>query len=363
MPCECGAKARFVSYRTKTVLTTVGTVEVCRAYYHCSACGTGQVPYDRQSGLGRGQLSNRLAGSVSLLASQVSFDQSRQMVGELLGLRIDENTIALTAQHAGAAVLAQHDRGVAEALESRRPPEPQVRPSRLYVSADGVIAPTRDGWREVKCGLVYWEDPVEGHQSRYLGRIESHEPFGPQLWHLACQCGLRQAAEVVVLGDGAPWIWKLAKMRFARARQILDWYHASEHVWACAHDLYGEGTAAAKRWAGRMTTVLHDQGGRTLQQRLQRSCRGRANVPESLLGLIGYVGANVERMDYPAYRAAGLSIGSGPVESACKRLVAGRLKGPGMRWSVDGANAILALRATWLNGQWTTLWTTKPLAA
>ena len=344
-------------------MTLTGVCRVRRAYYQCPACRSGQIPYDRESGLGSGQLSNRLASAVSLLAAQSSFEEAGRTLKELVGVVVDDNTIAHTAEQVGGTILACNDVCVQEALERRRPPEAEVRPERLYISTDGAKAPTLDGWREVKCGAVYWDDPVEGHQVRYAGRIENCESFGRRLWHLACECGLRHAGEVVVIGDGAPWIWNQAALRFSRARQILDWYHASEHVWSCANELYGEGTKKAKAWANQMLRTLYEHGGQALLKRLRRSCNSRPEPPGALMELIGYVGPNVERMDYPSYRAAGLSIGSGPVESACKRLVGGRLKGPGMRWSVGGAEAILALRITWLNGHWQELWKSKPLAA
>ena len=338
-------------------------MRVHRAYYHCAACGTGQIPYDLESGLGSGGLSNYLAAVVSLLAAHSSFDQAGQLVHELTGIRVDDNAIERTAQQVGEVVMAREDTAVTEAVEGRTPPAAEAQPARLYVSADGTTAPTLEGWREVKCGAIYWEHPTEGHQCQYLGRIEGCEDFGRRLWYEACRWGFRQAPEVIVLGDGAPWIWNQARVRLSRAKQILDWYHASEHVWACANALYGEGTTAAKEWAESMEGVLYEKGGRELLNRLRRSYRSRRDPPEDLEKLIGYVVENVDRMDYPSYRAAGLSIGSGPVESACKRLVNGRLKGPGMRWNRTGADAILALRITWFNGRWQELWDSKPLAA
>lgn len=308
-------------------------------------------------------MSNRLASLVSLLGCHSSFDQARQMVTELLGIRVDDNSIAQSAEQVGQVLLARQDAAVTESRRRRQPPAAQVRPDRLYISADGALAPTRDGWREIKCGAVYWDDAVEGRQSRYLGRLAGGAWFGEHLWYLSCQCGLREAAEVVVLGDGSPWIWHQARLHFSRARQILDWYHASEHVWSCANELYGEGKPAAAGWANRMLEVLYDHGGRALLKRLMRSQRCRKRCNKALLELIGYVGSNIERMDYPGYRAQRLDIGSGPVESACKRLVGGRLKGPGMRWTPAGAEAILALRVCWFNGQWQSLWRSKPLAA
>ena len=352
-----------MGHRPKTVLTTVGDVRVGRAYYHCGHCKTGQIPYDRHSGLGRGQLSSRLASLVSLVAAHSSFDQASRMVEELLGIRVDDNTIAETAEQVGRVVLARQEAAVNRCRQRRQPPTAEVRPQRLYVSADGALAPTLEGWREVKCGAVYWDDPIEGRQSRYVGRLAGCESFGEQLWYVACRWGLREAPEVVVVGDGSPWIWNQARLHFGRAKQILDWYHASEHIWSCANELYGEGKPAAAAWANRMLKVLYAYGGRALLKRLVRSQRSRKRLSEALLELIGYVDANLERMHYPAYRAEGLDIGSGPVESACKRLVGGRLKGPGMRWTPAGAEAILALRVCWFNGQWQELWESKPLAA
>jgi len=352
-----------VNYRPKMVLTSVGSVVVERAYYHCGECRRGQIPYDRESGLGLGQLSNRLAASASLLAAHGSFAEAGRILQELTGVVVDDNTIAQTAERAGSVVVAGNDAAVRQALERREPPAAQVRPRRLYISADGTTAPTREGWREVKCAAVYWEDPAGPHQSRYTGRIEDCEAFGRRLWHLACECGFRETAEVVVIADGAPWIWNQVRLRFSRARQILDWYHASEHVWSCANEVYGEGAKQAAAWAKRMLGVLYEQGGRTLLERLRRWCRRRGKAPPGLRDLIRYVETNVERMDYPRYRKEGLPIGSGPVESACKRLVSGRLKGPGMRWNVAAADAILALRITWFNGTWHQLWRGKPLAA
>lgn len=344
-------------------MTLVGSSRIRRAYYHCSACGAGQLPYDRHSGLGPGQLSNRLAAAGSLLAAQSSFEEASRTLEQLVGVRVDDNTLQQAAERAGAAALAAQDRQLQQALAQRQPPAASVRPARLYVSADGTTAPTRAGWQEVKCGAVYWDDPVEGRRLRYTARLEGCEAFGPRLWHLACESGLREAGEVVVLGDGAPWIWRQASQRFGRAVQILDWYHASEHVWACAHGLYGEGSVGAGRWADRMLGVLYERGGAALLDRLRRSQQSRPRPAEALGALIGYVVANVERMDYPAYRARGLDIGSGPVESACKRLVGGRLKGPGMRWTAAGAEAVLALRTAWFNGEWGAFWESKPLAA
>ena len=345
------------------MLTRVGGVCLQRAYYYCSSCHTGQLPFDRESGLGRGQLSEAVASAVSLLAVHDSFEEASRAYEALMGVRIDDNVIASVTELAGQTVVEREDQSIAACREDRQPPASETTTDRLYVSMDGTTAPTLDGWREVKCGAVYWDDPIEGHQAQYVGRIEGCEFSGQRLWYLACRHGLRQAKEVIVIGDGAEWVWNQSRLHFGRATEILDWFHASEHVWACANELYGQGSKKAKRWASRMLKTMRYQGGKGMLKGLRRSRRSRTTGHDALDSLIGYVCTHQERMDYPAYRRRGLDIGSGPIEATCKRLVNRRFKGAGMHWRPENINAVVTLRAAWLNHQWDPLWQAHPLAA
>ena len=371
-PCNCGGVQRFIGYRPRWVVTRLGTVRLRRAYYHCRECGASSVPYDRASGLGGGHLSNGLASAVGLLAVDISFEKSCRKIEKLLGIKADDNAAVEAVEHAGAVLLARQQEAIEQFQETGQVAEPSESPKRLYVSSDGAMAPIRPSsseggdsidWREVKCAAAWWEDEQHGHQQRYAGRIASASLFGWTWWLLAAQCGLRGASEVVVLGDGAVWIWNQAARFFRGAIQILDWYHAMEHVWACGAALYGQGTAQSTRWVKQMETILWEAGGEALLKRLRRFQRRRREPCEALEDLIGYVEPNVARMDYPTHRAAGRKIGSGPIESTCKQRVTARLKQAGMRWTVAGAEQTLALRCCWLNDDWDEFWKSKPLAA
>ncbi len=374
-PCSCGQRQAFKGYRAKTVLTLFGAVTIRRGYYRCVACGASSVPYDRASGLGVVAMSNRLASAVSLLAVDIRFEKACEKIEKLLGVRADDNAAAGVVERAGAVLLAGQREAIEQFQKNGQVAEPSTSPKRLYVSSDGAMAPIRpppgEGkdsieWREVKCASAWWEDGPEDkpirHQ-RYRGRIEPAKSFGWTWGLLAAQCGLRGALEVVVLGDGAVWIWNQAAQLFRGAVQILDWYHAMEHVWACGAALYGQGTAQSTRWVKQMETIMWESGGVALLKRLRQFRRRRRENREALDDLIGYVEPNVARMDYPTHRAAGRKIGSGPIESACKQLVTARLKQAGMRWTVDGAEQTLALRCCWLNRDWDAFWQSKPLAA
>ena len=375
LACDCGGVQRFVAYRPRWVVTLLGTVRLRRAYYHCSGCGASSVPYDRASGLGGGHLSNGLAAAVGLLAVDISFEKACEKIEKLLGVKADDNAAVKAVEQAGAVWIAGQQEAIAQFQRDGQVREPSRSPKRLYLSGDGAMAPIRPSssegedsidWREVKCAAAWWQEgpkPKPIRQQRCTARIEPAETFGWTWWLLAIQCGLRGALEVVVLGDGAVWIWNLAERFFAGAIQILDWYHAMQHLWACGAALYGQGTARSTRWVKQMETMMWEAGGEGLLKGLRQFQRRRRQDCEGLEALIGYVASNVTRMDYPAYRAAGLQVGSGPIESTCKQLVTARLKQAGMRWTVSGAEQTLALRCCWLNDQWDEFWQSKPLAA
>jgi hypothetical protein len=197
-----------------------------------------------------------------------------------------------------------------------------------------------------------------------VGRFDNSEIFGWHLWLQTCRCGLREADEVVFLGDGAPWIRNERRRHFGRATFIIDWYHASEHIWDCGKALFGEGSKATEKWVKKREGWLWDGRTRKLLndlQKQQKQHRGRKR--KSLAGLHKYIRDNEQEMRYDVFRAKGYDIGSGAVEGACKCVVGKRLKQSGMIWSRTGSSAILALRVVWLNAKWEQLWQKKPLAA
>ena len=166
-----------------------------------------------------------------------------------------------------------------------------------------------------------------------------------------------------MIGDGAPWIWNLAQQHFPGAIQIVDLFHAREHLWELAAKLFPHSDPDKKRWLAKMLALL-DDGRITQLVAGLRACQ--ANEPR-LLGLANkqadYFERNAERMNYPQYRSQGLFVGSGVIEAGCKTVVAQRLKRSGMFWTVRGANAILALRCCRLNGNFEDYWQNRARAA
>jgi hypothetical protein len=362
--CACGGWSRFMGYRARSLHTTVGWITIQRAYYYCSACGTAEHPYDQASGLGSESLSAGLAKACCTLAVANSFSDSSRMIEQLFGQKVSPNTLERLVHHVGSAIRDQQSRCLDQCLQAHQPPVCDKPPQRLYLAADGTTVHERDGWHESKVGCISWQDGHGVRQQCYVGAFESAERFGQSLWWQACRCGLREAPEVVYLGDGAAWVRGLHDKHWPRAVFIVDWYHAQEHIWDCGKVLWGEGSELTGQWARRCCSWLWEGWTRKVLGELTQQRKGhRGRKRKALEDLRRYIQTNEDQMRYDLFRDKGYAIGSGMVEGACKHVVGDRLKRSGMIWSRVGSSATLALRICWLNKQWDQLWQQKPLAA
>ena len=195
----------------------------------------------------------------------------------------------------------------------------------------------------------------------YLGSFVASDQFGPQTLLAARQRGLAQASQVIYLGDGAAWVWEIARTCFPQAAQILDYYHASEHVAALAKAIYAD-PGMAQNWAIRWQSLLYDSELDELFADVRTAC---PTLPtDDVQRELDYLKRNRTRMDYRTYRQRGWFIGSGVVEAGCKRVIGQRLKQSGMFWTESGATAVLSLRCALLSANgWDYLWNQPLLKA
>jgi hypothetical protein len=362
--CNCGGWQKFVDYRIKSVHTLFGWITIKRAYYHCPHCGNSSIPYDEASGLGSEQLSECLAKACCMLAVDDSFEETSRKVEALCGQKISDNTVERIVHQVGSAALQSDNEQWDEFKNDKQVPEGQNVLQRLYIAPDGTTVHEEDGWHEAKIGCIYWENEAFERHRKYVGRFDNSEVFGNHLWLEACRWGLREAAEIVYLGDGAAWIRTIHGTHFRKATFIVDWYHASEHIWDCGKILFGEGSQAAKRWVEHRQSLLWDGWTRKLLNDLKRQTdKYDGDKLKAIETLHHYISVNEEQMRYDVFRKKGYDIGSGAVEGACKHVVGKRLKQSGMIWTRPGSSAVLALRITWLNKEWENLWSQKPLVA
>jgi hypothetical protein len=191
----------------------------------------------------------------------------------------------------------------------------------------------------------------------YTSAIETADDFGPRLYLEAWRRGWSRAEKKVVMGDGAEWIWNLAEQHFPGAVQIVDLYHARQHLWEIARKLHPNDESSQKAWMKVHQKRLLDKGKiKKLVGALRSIYSPHPEVAEKLRIEADYFERNAERMRYPKYRRQHLFVGSGVIEAGCKTVIGSRLKQSGMFWTVRGANAILAPRCCQLNGRFEDYW-------
>ena len=361
---SCGTRreARH-QWRPRTVQTQCGPLRNARARYRCRLCQYEWSPADHTLGVApRARISACLAEWLAELGAATAFAPATGLLQRLTRLRVSAETLRQYCERRGAALEATQQAAIAQVQASGEAAEAvEAAPGRLVVEADGVLVRYRHtGWHEVKVGLVAGCVAGQLLAPSYVAAREEAAVFGPRLLTEAARrgalevlgwegprtgAGLAVLRQVVVLGDGAAWIWNLAAEHFGDRVEIVDFYHASEHLWTLAHALYGPGTAAARTWAMARLHTLRHAGGAALLPELRRLRPTTAEAKAALRRERGYFRTHVERMAYPRFVEQGLPIGSGAVESAAHHLVQLRMKRSGARWSPAGAQALLTLCA------------------
>ena len=354
--CACGHSRKYLNDRPRQVVSLVGRFSLTRAYYWCPHCHASDAPLDRRLGIVGTAFSPAVVEAVGLLGARVPFATGRDVLMQLTGTAVSKRMHEEIAERLGAARLPVRPLVLPAPKDVPRRARPRPEED-LYVCADGTMAPTLQGWREVKLGAVFHaargkDGLPERGATRYLGDLTDAETFGGDLYRAACTWGLADARRVVVLADGAVWIWNAADLHFPGAIQIVDWFHPSERLWTVAKICLGEQTPAAAAWARAAEKLLHQSRVEAVVRKL-RALRPRdRQAQDAVAAAIGYFEANAERMRYRRFRRLGLFIGSGVIEAGGKHIVGQRLKLSGMRWSDHGLRTILHLRLAVLNGDW-----------
>ena len=384
--CPCGQQAAYHELRTKGVLTAVGPVEVSRPYYLCPGCHRGQFPADVELDIENTEFSPGVRRMQAMVGQGAPFDQGREQMKILAGLEMTSKSVERTAEEIGADIAQRQNEEVQKALQLDLPVVGGEPIPILYVQMDGTGVPVipketvgrqgkADGQpahtREAKLGCVFlqttWDQegyPIRDPDSTtYTGAIETAEEFGKRLYLEAWERGWSRAQKKVVMGDGAEWIWNLAAEHFPGAIQIVDLYHARQHLWELARRLHPNDEGKQKAWMKRHQKRLLDEG------KIERLVGALRSIPSDNPEVAGkirteadYFERNAERMRYPQFRRQHLFVGSGVIEAGCKTVIASRLKRSGMFWTVWGANAILALRACHLNGRFEDYWEGRRVA-
>jgi hypothetical protein len=385
IPCVCGGSLQYQRMREATIISVFGKTSYTRAYYAGCSCQKGKAPLDEQFGLAPGAVTAGLAQLLALAGIEFSYDQSPKWLQAYLLFDVSENTVRTETERMGALQEKSEEALIQRSQDETYLQERQRRPgqvaTRLYGSIDAAkvrIEPRpkkgqgpeeHEDWRDMK--VLCWLDgkcapaqrsarqrnqaerqqvALRAKNMRYFCAITGTDDFGQLVWATGCNLKADLSPELIFLGDGAVWIWNLVGRYYPNAIQIVDWYHAEEHLEMVASAAFPHAPDRT-HWLEGVTQALWDG------QVEQVISAGEALAPACELArkAAHYFYTHAERMRYDCFRAAGYMIGSGTVESGCKQIVTQRLKLPGAQWTVAGAVQTAKARAVWLSGHWQTL--------
>ena len=384
--CECGGILHYQRMREATVISVFGKTTYKRAYYAGCSCKKGKAPIDEQFGLEPGAVTAGLAKLLALAGIEFSYGESPRWLQPFLLFDISENTVRVETERMGKIQNEQEQKWIEQSQKESYLQERQRNlgkiPTRLYGSMDAAKVrieprPKKDeeqeeheDWRDMK--VICWFEAesvppaqrstrqkkkfereqiaLRAKNKHYFCDIIEAESFGKLLWATGCTVDADLCPDLVFLGDGAIWIWNLVDKYYPDAQQIVDWYHAEEHLEKVANSAFADATKRTS-WLTEVTQFLWD--GQV--EDVISSCKALSSTCLIAEQAAGYFTNNSERMRYDQFRAADYMIGSGTIESACKQIVTHRLKLSGAQWTVAGAVQTAKARAAWLSGDWNSL--------
>jgi hypothetical protein len=388
-PCcsQCGQPMQRHDTESVSWLARFGRLHASVARYRCPPCKQECRPLLDRLGVEPGRISGSLARLLALLAVVAPYTLAAQLAWLLLGVQISPMGVWKVVQRLGESAARYSDALSQYHADSRSEGAPtQGAPDAVVLGVDGCflgmqvrtqrrrrqgsetlppLPPVEEGqFRDVKTGvLLLPSERVEtapGRRSlvrRFLvSCLGDADAIFARLYAQLRELGWLESTKtvVVIIGDGAEWIWNRATM-FVRRCEILDFWHALEHAWEFARLCYGEGSQKADRWVHQIAEDLRAGKVQEVIARLERMRPKTPELREKLQGLIRYYRDNAGRMRYAEYLRLGYGIGSGAVESAHKQVVHARFRQAGMRWSEAGARRLLALRLLLLNDNWALL--------
>jgi hypothetical protein len=375
--CGHGHVCEFLEYRDKEVLTVLGAVKINRAYYYDRQCGNGMCPKDRKLDIEGTSFSPGVRRMMARVGAYRAFGLGREDIKEMAGIDVTAKEIERACNKLGQQAEEFFDEQASVALADEVTPIKSV--LKMYICMDGTGVPMvkkelldrqgkgEDGQaktREAKLGCVFTQTmldekgcPIRDEASTsYVGAIETAEDFGNRIYAETVRRGIDKAAEVVVLGDGAPWIWNIADECFPGAVQIIDLYHAREHYWKAGRAALDCDKAKLRAWADKRRKELDSGNVDKVIEAIKLLSPSTEDAREVCEKTINYFEKNKNRMKYNIFKKRGFFVGSGVLEAGCRSVIGQRLKQSGMHWTVGGANNVISLRCCFFSNRWEDFW-------
>jgi hypothetical protein len=329
-----------------------------------------------------GKYSMQIMKEACLLGANLTYEEASAIYQEIRKIQVSPDAIESWCKKIGHQLYKLECEHASELLENPKLAQQESSQNvqlqrrsedRLYLEIDGShlrIREANSDWKENKMAVGFYESDIKKSGDEQENRLriakkdyvssigevgKNLKRFGQLFYGLAVRMGALHAKEVIVIADGADWIRNIVERMLPHAVLILDWYHATENLWSCAKELYGDGSNKATDWVTKYKDLIwNGKIDQVLDSLLAEANTAKNQTP--LRKLYGYFANRKESMRYDRFRAKGYHIGSGAIESANKYVVQKRAKQSGMRWSYKGANSIIALRIHYLKGFWNDIW-------
>jgi hypothetical protein len=346
IPCMCGSHAKSKERESRIIVTLCGTQKISRRRYRCPSCGRWIVPLDKVLGIGKGNYSAGVVALSSEVAAGFTFEASEGFLARRFGLDLCYKQVQRISERTGDILAKEEWEQARQVISGMVSISADEKPQRLSISCDGLMVNVDGSYSEMKVGTFINEC---GRST--IASMERAEGFGELLFLESIRRGSLSADEIIFVADGAAWIWNVASHHFPDCVEIVDWYHATQHLWEVANSWYGEGKKKARVWVEKNKARLMEDGVERVISSIKQWQPSDEDGQKVKRENLHYFSTNTNRMLYATFLLNDYYIGSGSVESACKQYGVGRLKQSGMRWKSKGIEAIAHLRSVLLNGR------------
>jgi hypothetical protein len=357
--------------QTKNIATPLGTICLERNVDYCETCRKTFPQGEEELEINETfNATNDFIEKISYIAQIVpSFSNAKDLLSKICGIEISISNIQKIAEYAGKKVYERQKEAANKAYNKPEKATPYLldkdkSKSILYLSTDGSAVNTRvqdengSTWKEMKLGIVFSDKDIRKQKKHtyidkkeYVAYLGSVDEFKKHLFEAAARAGYGKTEKVVILGDGAKWIWNMCEELFHDAVCILDLYHLKENIFEHAKALFPNNKKKYTKWAKLVSYYIEtDQIKKALKKINDSPLPDTAR--KNIVDLSGYIENNISRINYLEYRKCGYYVGSGMIESGNKVVVQKRLKQAGMRWSKEGAQYIVTLRAKYESNRW-----------
>jgi hypothetical protein len=334
-------------------------------------CGIDYYPLDKELSISRSKASKRLAKVCTQTSVFTPFEHGRNLIKEMTGISV---SVTLLEQIVGRIGNKLHKEAENKGRHPYAIKDKEKDVKTLYIEADGAMVPIlgENGreYKENKLGIVFndkdmikkacknGEEYTVIKQKKFISSLgDGVDPFKKMLYAAAIEKGYHKAKQVIFICDGASWLAKCKEEFFPNAVQILDWYHAVEHLWSTAHAIFGENNVKeCTEWVVPLKEDLWKGKCNQVIKFLEKSALVNKRRSTQLLELRGYFVSNRNHMKYNEYRKNGWYIGSGSIESANKYIITQRLKLTGMQWNKLVADAMIWARCKYFENDWDRFW-------